>query len=54
MYPTFPTSLPQLQETRIAVREAEIMQFILWPRSIRNRHFRISKEFMTDIRRLEI
>lgn len=53
LYPIFPTTLQTLLETRLPARDTEIMQCILWPRSVRNRHFRISKEFMTDIRRLE-
>jgi hypothetical protein len=52
IYPSFPTSVSQLLNSRVNVLEAEIMQLVLWPRSISYRRFRISKDIMNDLRRI--
>ena len=52
LYSSFPRSVDELLTGRVSIVDAEIMQFILWPRSISHRRFRITKDLMSDIQRI--
>ena len=54
LYSSFPKSVSDLLVDRESVLEAEIMQLVLWPRSVSYRRFRISKDIMNDLRIISV
>ncbi len=53
IYTTFPQTLTELLETRQRKRDAEIMQFILWPRDITHKRYRLSCDVLQDLKSME-
>ncbi len=53
IYSTFPKTLTELLEKRLMQRDAEIMQFILWPREITQKRYRLSCDLLQDLQSME-
>jgi hypothetical protein len=53
IYAQFPITLEHLLETRQMQRDAEIMQFVLWPRDVTHKRYRLSCDLLQDLQSME-
>ncbi len=53
LYPTFPTSIASLLLGRCIIVQAEVLQLILWPYRVGQRQFRISRDLVKDLARVQ-